>query len=211
METDNKKSIKLELLAPAKDLKTGKAAVLAGADAVFIGGPQFGARAAAANSWEEIEELVKFAHQYYAKVYLPINTIFFDEEIPAVKTAVKKAYEIGVDAIIIQDMGIMEMDLPPIPIFASTQTHNYDVDQVKFLEAAGFARVILARELSLEQIKKIRKNTSVDLETFVHGALCVSFSGRCYMSQALCGRSANRGKCVQACRLPYSLIGKDCS
>ena len=205
MEKDNKELIELELLAPAKDLKTGKAAVLAGADAVFIGGPQFGARGAASNSWEDIETLVKFAHQYYVKVYLPVNTIFFDEEAKAVKDAVWKAHETGVDAIIIQDMGIMEMDLPPIPIFASTQTHNYDVDQVKFLEAAGFSRVILARELSLEQIKKIRKNTSVDLETFVHGALCVSFSGRCYMSQALCGRSANRGKCVQACRLPYSL------
>jgi putative protease len=209
MGKENIKPIELELLAPAKDLSTGKMAVLAGADAVFIGGPVFGARAAASNSWEDIEELVKFAHQYYVKVYLPINTIFFDDEAAAVKDAIWKAHEIGVDAIIIQDMGIMEMDLPAIPIFASTQTHNYDVDQVKFLEMAGFSRVILARELSLEQIKKIRNNTLVDLETFVHGALCVSFSGRCYMSQALCGRSANRGKCVQACRLPYSLADSE--
>jgi putative protease len=209
MVKNDKTIIELELLAPAKDLNTGKMAVLAGADAVFIGGPVFGARSAAANSWEDIAELVKFAHQYYVKVYLPINTIFFDEETGAVKNAIQKAYDIGIDAIIIQDMGIMEMDLPLIPVFASTQTHNYDAGQVKFLEEAGFSRVILARELSLEQIKDIRKKTSVDLETFVHGALCVSFSGRCYMSQALCGRSANRGKCVQACRLPYSLEDAD--
>jgi len=206
MEKDISKPIALELLAPAKDLNTAKMAVLAGADAVYIGGPQFGARAAAGNSWTDIEELVKFAHQYYVGVYLPVNTIFFDEEAGEIKDAIRKAYEIGVDAIIIQDMGIMEMELPPIPIFASTQTHNWDAEQVKFLETAGFSRVILARELSLGQIKKIRQGTAVDLETFVHGALCVSFSGRCYMSQFLCGRSANRGKCAQACRLSYSLV-----
>ncbi|MFH1657629.1 MAG: U32 family peptidase [bacterium] len=198
--------IELELLSPAKDLKTGQMAVLAGADAIYIGGPQFGARVAAGNSWPDIEELVKFAHQYYVKVYLPLNTIFFDEEEEAVKEAIDKAYAIGVDAIIIQDMGIMEMDLPPIPIFASTQTHNYDVEQVQFLEKAGFSRVILARECSLEKIKQIREKTKVDLETFVHGALCVSFSGRCYFSQALCRGSANRGRCTQACRLAFSLV-----
>lgn len=209
MINNDHKPIELELLAPAKDLNTGKMAVLAGADAVFIGGPKFGARAAAGNSWEDIEELVKFAHQYYVKVYLPINTIFFDPEAEMVKQAIWKAYEIGVDAVIIQDMGIMEMDLPPIPLFSSTQTHNYEAEQVKFLEQAGFTRVILARELSLEQIKEIRGKTNVDLETFVHGAICVSFSGRCYMSQALCGRSANRGQCIQACRLPYTLIDSE--
>ncbi|MFA7715321.1 MAG: peptidase U32 family protein, partial [Candidatus Paceibacterota bacterium] len=203
---ENKKAIDLELLAPAKDFNAGRLAILAGADAVYIGGPQFSARSAAGNSWEDIGALVKFAHQYYAKIYLPINTIFFDEEAAAVKEAICKAYEIGVDAIIIQDMGIMEMDLPPIPIFASTQAHNYESEQVKFLEGAGFSRVILARECSLEQIKKIRENTKVDLEVFVHGALCVSFSGRCYLSQAICGKSANRGKCIQACRLPFSLV-----
>ncbi len=203
---ENKKAIELELLAPAKDFNAGKLAILAGADAVYIGGPQFSARSAAGNSWEDIGALVKFAHQYYAKIYLPINTIFFDEEAVAVKEAIYKAYEIGVDAIIIQDMGIMEMDLPPIPIFASTQAHNYEAGQVKFLEEAGFSRVILARECSLEQIKRIRENTKVDLEVFVHGALCVSFSGRCYLSQAICGKSANRGKCIQACRLPFSLV-----
>jgi putative protease len=203
---ENKKATELELLAPAKDFNAGKLAILAGADAVYIGGPQFSARSAAGNSWEDIEALVKLAHQYYAKIYLPINTIFFDEEAAAVKEAIYKAYEIGVDAIIVQDMGIMEMDLPPIPIFASTQTHNYNVEQVKFLEEAGFSRVILARECSLEQIKKIREKTKIGLEVFVHGALCVSFSGRCYLSQALCGRSANRGKCIQACRLHFSLV-----
>jgi putative protease len=203
---ESKKAIELELLAPAKDFNAGKLAILAGADAVYIGGPQFSARSAAGNSWEDIGALVKFAHQYYAKIYLPINTIFFDEESAAVKEAIYKAYEIGVDAIIIQDMGIMEMDLPPIPIFASTQAHNYEAGQVKFLEGAGFSRVILARECSLDQIKKIRENTNIDLEVFVHGALCVSFSGRCYLSQAICEKSANRGKCIQACRLPFSLI-----
>lgn len=207
--TKNKQNkIELELLAPAKDLNTGKMAVLAGADAVYIGGPQFGARTAAGNSWQDIEELVRFAHQCYVKIYLPLNTIFFDEEAEAVKKDIYKAYAIGVDAIIIQDMGIMEMDLPPILIFASTQTNNQDVEQVKFLEKAGFSRVILARECSLEQIKKIKKGTRVDLETFVHGALCVSFSGRCYFSQSLCQRSANRGECIQACRLPFSLVNE---
>ncbi|MDO8558887.1 MAG: U32 family peptidase [bacterium] len=206
----------LELLAPARDFVAGKMAVLAGADAVYIGGPRFSARAEAGNSWQDIEELVKFAHQYYVKIYLALNTIFFDEETSAVKEAIYKAYDIGVDAIIIQDMGMMEMDLPPMPIIASTQTNNYDIEQIKFLEKAGFSRVILARELSLEQIEKIRQETSaqggsasgggIDLEVFVHGALCVSFSGRCYFSQALSGKSANRGKCMQACRLPFSLV-----
>ncbi|MBI4101561.1 MAG: U32 family peptidase [Candidatus Nealsonbacteria bacterium] len=196
----------IELLAPARNFEAGRMAVLAGADAVYIGGPQFGARAEAGNSWKEIEELVRFAHQYYVKIYLALNTIFFDQESSAFQEAANKAYSIGVDALIIQDMGIMEMDLPPIPIIASTQCHNYESEHIKFLEEAGFSRVILARELSLEQIKKIRRETKIDLEVFVHGALCVSFSGRCYFSQALAGRSANRGQCVQACRLPFSLV-----
>lgn len=203
---NNKNTIELELLAPAKDMETGKAAVLAGADAVYIGGPQFSARFAAGNSWKDIEELVKFAHQYHVKIYLAINTIFFDYETDSVIASIYKAYDRGVDAIIVQDMGIMEMELPPIPVFASTQTNNYDVEQVQFLEKAGFSRVILARECSLEQIKKIREATKVDLEFFVHGALCVSFSGRCYFSQSLCGKSANRGKCIQVCRMPFTLI-----
>jgi putative protease len=201
--------IKLELLAPARDLETGKQAVLAGADAVYIGGPSFGARAAASNSWGDIEALVKFAHQYYVKVYLALNTIFFNEELEAIKEAIWKAYDLKVDALIIQDMGILELDLPPIPIHASTQTNNYELEQIKFLEKAGLSRVVLARELSVSEITKIKEKTKVDLEFFVHGALCVSMSGQCYFSQALSGRSANRGKCQQACRLPFSLVDAD--
>jgi 23S rRNA 5-hydroxycytidine C2501 synthase len=200
---------RLELLAPAKDLSSAKIAVMAGADAIYIGGPRFSARSAAGNSWQDIEQVVNFAHLYYAKVYLAINTIFFDNESDLIKEMVDRAYKIGIDALIIQDMGIMEMDLPPIPVFASTQNHNYDVEQIKFLEKAGFSRVILARECNLEQIKKIKKETSIELESFVHGALCVSFSGRCYFSQSLCQRSANRGQCMQACRLPFSLIDSE--
>jgi 23S rRNA 5-hydroxycytidine C2501 synthase len=220
--------IKLELLAPAKNLATGRTAILAGADAVYIGGPVFGARAAAGNSWEDIEELIKFAHQYYAKVYLTLNTIFFDHESLAVKEFIDKACKIGADALIIQDMGILEIDLPPIPIFASTQCDNSSVEQVKFLAEAGLSRVILARELSIGEIKNIREQTrnhplpppltppqaggessekrGIELEAFIHGALCVSFSGHCYFSQAVCGRSANRGQCAQICRQPFDLI-----
>lgn len=198
--------IKLELLAPARNLETGRQAILAGADAVYIGGPSFGARSAASNSWKDIKSLVDFAHQYYAKVYLTLNTIFFNEETEAVKEAVWQAYDNGIDALIIQDMGILEFDLPPIPIHASTQTNNYDLAQIKFLEKAGFSRVVLARELSLSEIAEIRKNTDIELEYFVHGALCVSMSGQCYFSEALSGRSANRGCCQQVCRLPFSLV-----
>ncbi|MFZ2310799.1 MAG: peptidase U32 family protein, partial [Patescibacteria group bacterium] len=196
----------LELLAPARNLEIGKLAVLAGADAVYIGAPSFGARAQAGNSWSDIAALVEFAHKYYVKVYVVLNTIFFDNEATAVKDMIWKAYDLGVDALIVQDMGILEMDLPPIPLFASTQTDNYSVEQIKFLEKAGFSRVILARELSLSEIRNIAKSTKVELETFVHGSLCVSFSGHCYFSQALSGRSANRGVCQQACRLPFSLV-----
>ena len=201
--------IKLELLAPARDLETGRQAILAGADAVYIGGPSFGARAAAGNSWDNIKALVVFAHKYYAKVYLALNTIFFNEEAEAIKEAIWKAYELGVDALIIQDMGILELDLPPIPIHASTQTNNYDLAKIKFLEKTGLTRVVLARELNLSQITEIRKNTKVELEYFVHGSLCVSMSGQCYFSEALSGRSANRGKCQQVCRLPFSLVDAD--
>lgn len=210
MITQKLNKIKLELLAPAKDLETGKQAVLAGADAVYIGGPSFGARQAAGNSWHDIKSLVEFAHNYYVKVYLTLNTIFFDEETDEVKNAVWQAYEIGVDALIIQDMGILEMEgLPPIPLHASTQTNNYDLARIKFLEQAGFSRIVLARELSLPEIIEIKKNTKVDLEYFVHGALCVSMSGQCYFSEALSGRSANRGKCQQVCRLPFTLVDAD--
>jgi 23S rRNA 5-hydroxycytidine C2501 synthase len=221
--TENNK-IKLELLAPAKDLATGKLAILAGADAVYIGGPDFGARSAAGNSWGDIEFLLDFAHQYYAKVYVVLNTIFFDKEIAEVKKFIDQAYELGVDALIIQDMGILEMDLPPIPIFASTQCDNSSAEQVKFLAEAGLSRVILARELSIGEIKNIHEQimkptpsrqgratppgegNTVELEAFVHGALCVSYSGRCYFSQAVCGKSGNRGQCAQICRQPFDLV-----
>jgi collagenase-like PrtC family protease len=207
MNKNNK--IKLELLAPAKDLANGKLAILAGADAVYIGGPDFGARSAAGNSWENIKLLLDFAHQYYVKVYVVLNTVIFDNEIEEVKNFINKAYELGVDALIIQDMGILEMDLPPIPLFASTQCENSSVEQVEFLAKAGLSRVILARELNIDQIKKIKNNTEVDLEAFVHGALCVSYSGHCYFSQAVCGKSANRGKCAQICRQTFDLIDED--
>jgi 23S rRNA 5-hydroxycytidine C2501 synthase len=205
MEKENKIT-RLELLSPANNLEAGCVAILAGADAVYIGGPSFGARAAAGNSWEDIARLVAFAHQYYAKVYVALNTIFFEEETKDMEAAAIRAYEIGVDALIIQDMGIMEMNLPSIPLFASTQCDNSSPEKIKFLAEAGFSRVILARELSLAEIKKVKSETNIELEVFIHGAICISCSGHCYFSQALCGKSANRGQCAQICRQPFSLI-----
>lgn len=199
----------LELLAPAKDLKTGLIAIDAGADAIYIGANKFGARLSASNSLKDIEELVKYAHKFRVKVYVTINTIIYDQEINIVKKLINDLHKIKVDALIIQDMGILEMDLPPIPLIASTQTDNYSLERIKFLEQIGFKRIILARELSLKKIKEIRANTNIELEFFIHGALCVSLSGRCYMSQALSKRSANRGECIQACRLPYKLVDRD--
>lgn len=211
MNKNIKNNIKLELLSPAKDLECGKLAILSGADAVYIGGPDFSARAAAGNRWDDIQELVEFAHGYYARVYLALNTILFDNELSAAKKSIEKAYEIGVDAVIIQDLGILKMDLPPIRLFASTQTNNYELNRLKFLSEAGLERIILARELSLKEISDIGKELprSVELESFVHGALCVSLSGQCYFSQAISGRSANRGRCQQICRLPFDLIDGD--
>lgn len=197
---------KLELLAPAKNLKVGIAAVNAGADAVYIGAPKFGARANVGNSLEDIKKLVEYAHKFRVKVYITINTIIYDNELKEVRDLIWELDKIKIDGIIFQDMGILEMDLPNIPLIASTQCDNYSLERIKFLEDIGIKRVILARELSLPQIKEISKNTNLELETFVHGALCVSFSGRCYMSQTTNSRSANRGECVQACRLNYDLI-----
>lgn len=199
------------MLSPAKSLEAGIAAVKCGADAVYIGALRFGARVAAGNSLEDIEKLVKFAHKYRAKVYVTVNTILTDGEIEEAAGLIRELYGIGADAIIVQDMGLMELaqqreDFPPIPLFASTQTDNRTPEKVKYLEETGFERVILARELSLEQIREIRSQTSVDLEFFVHGALCVCYSGQCYMSYALGGRSANRGECAQPCRREYSLL-----
>ena len=196
---------KTELLSPAKNTECGIEAINHGADAVYIGAPKFSARAAASNTIEEIESLVKYAHRYYAKIYVALNTILDDRELAEAGKIIKNLYEVGVDAIIIQDMGILQLDIPPISLHASTQTDNRTVEKVQFLEQAGFDQVVLARELSLEQIRQIAAQTSVRLEMFVHGALCVSYSGQCYISEVLRGRSANKGVCAQMCRLPYSL------
>lgn len=197
--------IELELLAPAKNLELGKAAINAGADAVYIGADMFGARKSAGNSIDDIRQLIEYAHKYFAKVYCTVNTIFSDSESEMVRSLIYELYSVGADAIIIQDLGILEMELPPIAIFASTQTNNYDLDRIKMIESAGVQRIILARELSLPQIKEISENTECELESFVFGALCVSLSGQCYISQATCSRSANRGECAQLCRHRYSL------
>ncbi len=196
----------IELLAPAKNLETGMAAINYGADAIYIGAPKFGARSAAGNTLEDIGELIKYAHKYWAKVFITMNTILYDHELREAEKLIHKLYKLGADALIVQDMGVLEMNLPPIELHASTQTHNYDIDRIKFLEQVGFKRIILARELSLDQIKEIRKNTTAELEYFIHGALCVSLSGQCYFSHAIGGRSANRGECSQACRMKYDLV-----
>lgn len=195
----------IELLAPARDLECGIAAIDHGADAVYIGAPKFGARKVAGNSLQDIANLVQHAHLFNARIYVAINTLLFNHELQEAEKMIHDLYAVGVDAIIIQDMGILEMNLPPIDIHASTQTDNRTPEKVAFLEKAGFQQVVLARELNLEEIKEIRRQTSVPLEFFVHGALCVSYSGQCYMSHATSGRSANRGECSQPCRLPYSL------
>ncbi|AEW85467.2 peptidase U32 [Flavobacterium columnare] len=197
---------KIEILAPAKDLTTGIAAINAGADAVYVGAPQFGARSNANNSIEDVAALVQYAHLYNVQVFVVINTIIYDGELETCRQLIWKLYEIGVDALIIQDMGLLELDLPPIPLHASTQANNRDPKKIKFLADAGIQRVVLARELNLHQIKEISEATDVELEFFVTGALCVSFSGNCYMSVANGERSANRGSCAQNCRLPYNLI-----
>lgn len=197
---------KVEILAPAKNLYQGMAAINAGADAVYIGAPQFGARTNATNSVEDIAEMVRYAHLFKAQVFVVINTILYDNELETCRQLIHELYEIGVDALIIQDMAILEMDLPPIVVHASTQANNRDAQHVKFLAEAGMKRVVFARELNLDQIREIHEASDVELEFFVSGALCVSFSGNCYMSIAGGERSANRGSCAQNCRLPYELI-----
>ncbi|GAA3766034.1 U32 family peptidase [Flavobacterium ginsengiterrae] len=197
---------KIEILAPARDLIGGMAAINSGADAVYIGAPQFGARSNANNSIEDVAALVKYAHLFNAQVFVVMNTILYDNELETCRAMIWELYGIGVDALIIQDMAIMEMDLPPIVLHASTQANNRDADKIKFLKDAGIKRVVLARELNLHQIKTIYDEADVELEFFVTGALCVSFSGNCYMSVANGERSANRGSCAQNCRLPYNLI-----
>ena len=197
---------KIEILAPAKDLIHGMAAINSGADAVYVGAPQFGARSNATNSIADVEALVKYAHLFNAQVFVVINTILYDNELETCRRMIWDLYKIGVDALIIQDMALLEMELPPITLHASTQANNRDAAKMKFLSDAGIKRVVLARELNLHQIKEISTATDVELEFFVTGALCVSFSGNCYMSIANGERSANRGSCAQNCRLPYNLI-----
>ena len=199
----------LELLAPAKNADFGIEAILHGADAVYIGGPAFGARANAGNPVGDIERLATFAHRYNARVLVALNTILKDEELEEARRLVRQVYEAGADALIVQDMGLLELDLPPIELHASTQTDIRTVEKARFLEDVGFSQMVLARELSLEQIRSIGEKTSATLEFFVHGSLCVSYSGLCNISHAQTGRSANRGDCSQACRLPYSLADKD--
>lgn len=200
------KSRPIELLSPAKDLNCGIEAINHGADAVYIGAPKFGARSAAGNSLEDIRELCEYAHLYEARIYVTLNTILKEEELEEAERMIWDLWRVGTDALIIQDMGITRLNLPPIPLHASTQTDNRTPEKVRFLEAAGFTQVVLARELSLNEIRRISEATTVPLEVFVHGALCVSYSGQCYLSAALSGRSANRGECAQYCRLPYTMV-----
>lgn len=195
----------IELLAPAKNLESGIAAIQSGADAVYMGAVKFGARSAAGNSLDDIKALVQYAHFFNVKVFITINTILYDNELLEARNLCHEIYQAGADAIIIQDLGLLQLDLPPIAIHSSTQMHNHTPEKVKFLEDTGFNRVILARELSIDQIKEIRRNSSVELEAFIHGALCVSYSGRCYLSHSIGSRSANRGECAQPCRNKYDL------
>jgi 23S rRNA 5-hydroxycytidine C2501 synthase len=198
-------TLSLELLAPAGNAEIGMAAIDHGADAVYIGAPRFSARANAGVDTQEIARLIQHAHLYYAKVYVALNTILADDEISGALDIIREFYDLGADGVIIQDPGLLEMKLPPIPLIASTQMHNDTPEKIRFLEDVGFSRVILARELSLEEIKAIRQRTHIKLECFVHGALCVSYSGQCYMSHAVTGRSGNRGVCAQPCRSRYTL------
>lgn len=199
----------IELLAPAKNLECGLEAIRHGADAVYIGAPKYGARAAAGNSLDDLRQLADYAHQFGARVYVTLNTIVYDDELAEVEALVWQLYRIGIDALIVQDMALLTMKLPPIELHASTQTDNRTPEKVQFLHSVGFSQVVLARELSLDDIAKIHSACPVPLEAFVHGALCVSYSGQCYASQACFGRSANRGECAQFCRLPFTLEDAD--
>ena len=196
---------KIELLSPAKNLEVGIAAINHGADAVYIGGPSFGAREKVGNSIEDIEALCRHAALFDAKVYVTMNTLLYDSELEDARKLAYDCWNAGVDALIVQDMALLNMDMPPIALHASTQCHNIEAEKVKFLEDVGFSQVVLARELSIEQIKDIRSKTTVPLEYFIHGALCVSYSGQCYLSHVIGGRSANRGACAQPCRLAWNL------
>lgn len=196
----------IELLAPAKNLECGIAAIDHGADAVYIGGPAFGARVAASNSIEDIAKLVEHAHLFNAKVYATVNTILKEEELADTEKMIWDLHRVGVDALIMQDMGILNMNLPPIPLHASTQCDSRTIDKIKFLQTTGFRQVVMPREFSLNEIHQVHDACpDLLLEVFVHGALCVSYSGQCYVSEAMTKRSANRGACSQFCRLPFTM------
>ncbi len=196
----------IELLAPARDADIAIAAIDHGADAVYMGASHHGARADAANSLDDVRRACDYAHQFGARIYATVNTLIYDDELAEVEHLVHDLYHAGVDALIVQDLGLLRLDLPPIALHASTQCDLRTPEKARFLEALGFSQLVMARELTLEEIASIRNVTSVPLEAFVHGALCVSYSGRCAISQALKGRSANRGECAQLCRLPYDLV-----
>ena len=198
----------LELLAPARDADIGIEAVNHGADAVYIGGPSFGARTSADNAVKDIARLAKHAHRFNSRIFVTLNTILRDDELEPARKLAWQLYDAGVDALIIQDMGLLEIDLPPIQLHASTQTDIRTPEKARFLQDVGLSQIVLARELTLEQIAAIRAATDPErctLEFFIHGALCVAYSGQCYISHAHTGRSANRGDCSQACRLPYQV------
>lgn len=196
----------IELLSPARDLACGIAAIDHGADAVYIGAARFGARATAGNSTDDIAKLCDYAHRFGAKIYATINTLLYENEREEARRLAWDLYHAGVDALIVQDMVMLDLDLPPIPLHASTQMDNRTAKKASRLQELGFNQIVLARELTLEEISSIHKAVpDVTLEAFVHGALCVSYSGRCYASEYCFGRSANRGECAQFCRLPFSL------
>jgi len=196
---------KIELLLPAKDLSTGKTAINHGADAVYIGASAFGARQAAGNSLQDIESLVQYAHLYGSKVHVTVNTVLFDNELEGARKLLWDLYNIGVDAVLIQDLGLLKLDIPPLTFHASTQCHNHSLERIQFLEKLGFTRAVLAREVDLETIQNIHNQTNIELEAFVHGALCVCYSGQCYISRMMTGRSGNRGECAQICRTRFDL------
>ena len=195
----------LELLSPARDVAIAREAILHGADAVYLGGPSFGARHNACNEVSDIAALVEFARRYHARVFTTLNTILHDNELEPARKLIHQLYDAGVDALIVQDLGVMELDIPPIELHASTQTDIRTLERAKFLDQAGFSQLVLARELNLQEIRAIAEETDAAIEFFIHGALCVAFSGQCNISHAQNGRSANRGDCSQACRLPYTL------
>ena len=201
---------KIELLAPAKNLECGIEAVNHGADAIYIGAPLFSARSAAGNTIDEIKQLTAYAHQYNVRIYVALNTILNDNELLEAEKLIWQLYdEAHIDALIVQDMGVTQLNLPPIPLHASTQIDTRDAEKAKFLEDTGFKQIVLARELTIDEISHIASAVNTPLEVFVHGALCVCYSGQCYLSEALSGRSANKGSCAQYCRLPYTLIDSE--